>query len=777
MREPLRRALVLGWVMVVVVMAIVVIWQVMWSGPPAGRPDRAQVWGTLWAAIVIVPPVVGWGWQRRHRTVTGTSMRAEVDAAAERLAEQTLETWSRQIVERGIQAPAPVRVRWRWAADDVALPRQELTAAPSLVTDPGPLPSDAGDHPRSAQVLNSGLVTRLHDEVYARLRQGRLVLIGGPGAGKTGAMILLLLEALRYRKRMPETPRTDIPVPVWLTLGSWDPSVQTLRDWVLTQISRDHPYLGATDFGPDAIAQLFDTGRIALFLDGLDEMPEMLRRKAVELLTAEAAGRRMVITSRPGEFRQTIDLGHRQLPYTAVIELRPIGPKAAAEYLLEGQIGAARQAWQPVVQHLLADPEGVLAQTLNTPLTLSLARAAYAPDDPRGLLTRPLSDGHELRVHLLDQILIAAYPDVGERVHATYWLGWLAHKMDTQPNGPIRELRWWQVPSWIPRWRVGLTGALVGGLSVSVAVGLPLLIFDALTGGMDALIPYLLTGLVSGLLGALLVGLVSVRQVKAVAPRSMGIRWPKTPDLRSVGGMVLRIGLFVVLASWLVLVVGFRLADSLAGALSFGLIAALIFGLILGVALGVPLGLVDAWHIPLAATSDVTPRLVYQRDVRSHLVSALMGGIIGGIIGGIFGMLSGNGLTDRLGFGLVFGLILGLTLGPVSGLVSGFRAGAAPSLKFAEIALFLRGRRVRFMPLLESALDRQVLRQAGAVYQFRHADLQDRLAERYEAGLMQCRATQPTEKSPGTGADHSQTKAPGSAAPASRQNPATRNGR
>ena len=38
------------------------------------------------------------------------------------------------------------------------------------------------------------------------------------------------------------------------------------------------------------------------------------------------------------------------------------------------------------------------------------------------------------------------------------------------------------------------------------------------------------------------------------------------------------------------------------------------------------------------------------------------------------------------------------------------------------------------MPLLESALDRQVLRQAGAVYQFRHADLQDRLADRYESG-------------------------------------------
>jgi hypothetical protein len=103
------------------------------------------------------------------------------------------------------------------------------------------------------------------------------------------------------------------------------------------------PMYGLPTSGP--IAQLFDIGRIALFLDGLEEMPDMLRSKAVERLAGEAAGRRLVITSRPDEFRETIDLGRHQLPYTAVIELAPVRPRAAAEYLLEGQIGAARQTW------------------------------------------------------------------------------------------------------------------------------------------------------------------------------------------------------------------------------------------------------------------------------------------------------------------------------------------------------------------------------------------------------------------------------------------------
>jgi hypothetical protein len=112
-----------------------------------------------------------------------------------------------------------------------------------------------------------------------------------------------------------------------------------------------------------------------------------------------------------------------------------------------------------------------------------------------------------------------------------------------------------------------------------------------------------------------------------------------------------------------------------------------------------------------------------------------MGGLTGGIVGAILGVRGQAGFQNLLFYGLAFGLTLGLTLGVVSGLVSGFRAGAAPSLLFTELALLARGRRVRFMPLLETALARQILRQAGAVYQFRHADLQDRLAERYAAGI------------------------------------------
>jgi hypothetical protein len=82
-----------------------------------------------------------------------------------------------------------VQVRWYWATSDTALPREELLVSPSLSTDPKPLIESGYGADSEDQVLNSGLVTRLHDEMYARLRHGRLVLLGDPGAGKTGAMI------------------------------------------------------------------------------------------------------------------------------------------------------------------------------------------------------------------------------------------------------------------------------------------------------------------------------------------------------------------------------------------------------------------------------------------------------------------------------------------------------------------------------------------------------------------------------------------------------------
>ena len=94
------------------------------------------------------------------------------------------------------------------------------------------------------------------------------------------------------------------------------------------------------------------------------------------------------------------------------------------------------------------------------------------------------------------------------------------------------------------------------------------------------------------------------------------------------------------------------------------------------------------------------------------LVVGLAVGLGGGLAGGLVA-----GLADGIAIGIVLGLMVDLLT---------FTDNASTALLAAEVVP-----QVRFMHLLETALQRQVLRQTGAVYQFRHAALQDRLAAEY----------------------------------------------
>ena len=700
-----------GWVLVVVLGVAGVIMYVVSGDTKDEQDHRAQVWGTLLTALVVVPPVLVWGWTRSRVRPEGASTAGQVEAAADQLATRMLHEWSRQAVARGIQLPAPVRVRWQWAGPEVAGDRQEVNEFGSLGTDPSPMPGTT-----SGQVLSSGLVTRLHDRVYARLRHGRLVLIGGPGAGKTGAMIMLLLEALQHRGRVPASERTRVPVPVWLTLGSWDPHTQGVHEWVSATLARDHPYLQAVDYGPDAIAQLLREGRVALFLDGLDEMPNLFRRRALHRLTGEAAGIRVVLSSRPVEYQDAIQDDGIGLPYAAVIDLQPVGPQTAADYLLAGRTGRAQLAWQHVTDQLQADPEGVLARTLTTPLTLSLARA-LGPD-PAWLSSR-IHTEQDLRDQLLDQTLITAYPEPGRRAHATRWLGWIAHHMGT-PHDPswTRDLAWWQIPTWIQRRHLKLLAGLVFGLLVGLVVGL-------VVGLMVGLVFGLVGGLVVGLEVGLVVGLVVALVVGPKPPRQLTVRWPTRGELRTLRRFVVGLVLVGEIAGGLVGALGVGLW----GGLGVGVAIGSGFGLVVGSGVGLVVGLVDGvWARPIITSSSATPRSIYYQDVRVQAFSGLGVGLMVGLGLGIeFWLVSG------IVVGSVVGLVGGLVVGLGVGLVVGLAGGSAPSLWLLEVLFRLQGKRVRFLPLLEDALRSQVLRQAGAVYQFRHADLQDRLTHRYRS--------------------------------------------
>jgi hypothetical protein len=146
-------------------------------------------------------------------------------------------------------------------------------------------------------------------------------------------------------------------------------------------------------------------------------------------------------------------------------------------------------------------------------------------------------------------------------------------------------------------------------------------------------------------------------------------------------------------------------------------------GLMSGLVIGVGGGLGGRLRItPADLTIAADPRTVLARD-RGAFLS--------------FGLASGGS------FGLVVGLVVGLAVRPAVGLVVGLAVAFASALwgglmesawgwfAIARCCSALRGRLPwRLMAFLADAHQRGVLRQLGAVYQFRHVELQRHLATR-----------------------------------------------
>jgi hypothetical protein len=782
-----------------------------------------------WAALAAT---VAWWLRGRNAQAVGTTV-TQADAAAAWLARETAGRWRQEATARRIVTPAPASVRWRWAAAGLSVPLRDAAAVPAPGTGPAPLPDLAGP----GELLTTGVVTRLHDEVYARLRYGRLVLTGGPGAGKTAAMILLLLAALDRRGTLADGIRSQVPVPVWLTMGGWNPLSVPVADWVTGVLIRDYPALRAAQYGGDAAGTLLRSGRLALFLDGLDEMPPDLRAAAVRRLNDEGRNLRMVLTSRPDEYRAALE--DSGLDNGAVIELRPVRPEAAAAYLLRGQAGPARERWQRFADSLRANPGSVLAEALDNPLTLSLARDAYATDDPGVLADAArFPTVKAITAHLIDQLLVTAYPDERHRAHAVHWLSWIAARM-----GAGQDLRWWDIPSWVPRWQLRVARGLEAGAAAWSLVTLAawLTYWQSTATVPAAGIPvWGPPGCAIGIAVACLAGLgFPIGRAPMVPPRRQHpdtfpapTRRPHASHLerisraaldmmRAASGTLLRV--LGVLGGTLT---GYAISGSsgapagavagwIAGACwaavrdqprALSRLAAVIRPAIPGVAIGAAGGLAElsrgsgevvqfvlptaligfifgglvfdflalilrttgfgrigvprsltprwprpvwllpiwlvlsplllprwlgTWAVPAADASSATAANTYRTDRRT---SAIYASVYAVLLTMPFAAIAF--LQASASFPASPGTpheIMSLQWSSVIALVTWFTAwlgaGQVPLIHLAQLVLVPGRGRVSFRRLLDEASDRQVLRQAGAVYQFRHAALQARLTD------------------------------------------------
>jgi hypothetical protein len=356
-------------------------------------------------------------------------------AAADHLSERALSHWDEQARRQGITPTSPISVRWGIGPSDLAPANADLlsvepTRHQSQVGQAGqgggewpPLP--AGTEHRSPRSMTQGVITAWYDELYTRLGNDVLVVLGAPGAGKSGALVLLLLEALRRRHDLTAESQAGVPVPVWITCGSWNPDTTTLTAHMAEVLTRDYPGLTSIDHGGrQAPAALIDHGQLAVFLDGLDEMPSSLRPAALEAITVQAGRLPVVLTSRTEDYRAAVSSG-RFRP-AAVIELWPVDPPAAAAYLTDRQSAERIRAWQPVLNHIRNHRGSPISEVLASPLGLALASDTYANADPAKLLQPELTTPSAVLTNLLGAFLEHVYPERHSRDRVIRWLSWIA---------------------------------------------------------------------------------------------------------------------------------------------------------------------------------------------------------------------------------------------------------------------------------------------------------------------------------------------------------------
>jgi hypothetical protein len=157
------------------------------------------------------------------------------------------------------------------------------------------------------------------------------------------------------------------------------------------------------------------------------------------------------------------------------------------------------------------------------------------------------------------------------------------------------------------------------------------------------------------------------------------------------------------------------------GEVSSGVRTGLVFGLVFGIATWIAVGLLEWAETPMTDDRPRTPVTTFRRDLRLVYLKSLVGGALFGIAFWLQDVLSGTG-------GPPTGLAVGILVAVAIALGVGLHQPSGRYLATVSV-LHVRDRLpLRLLDFLDDAHRLGILRQAGPVYQFRHARLQDHLA-------------------------------------------------
>ncbi|MFJ9350176.1 NACHT domain-containing protein [Streptomyces sp. NPDC101237] len=471
-----------------------------WRHDAAAAGVLVSAIGTLVSVAALVADVLR-GDADPAPASTGEQRRRAADALAEAVREQ----WAAEARLRRLQDPEPIEVDWALADRRLAdHPQNIRRMRPAAVDRDRPAGGDGASAPLrdgGSRAQEDGVAQGHHPAAAGDTWRGpgvpaprpsepdgpargfdalpaqRLVVLGGPGSGKSVLALRFVLARLSGR-------RAGDPVPVIFPLSGWDPRRTGLRDWLTDRLATDYPPLAAVTDNSRTLARgLLDAGLVVPVLDGFDELAVPARADAVRRINAELdADLPLLLTSRTAAWAAAVTQGD-VLTAAEVVELLPLRLGTAAAHLertsrpRRGADGTSVTVWSPVLRHLARHPRSPLAEALGTPLMVSLARTVYGDTsrDPAELLDPGrFASAEALEEHLLGAFVPAAYADAEpqEAQDAVRRLVLLARELRRRDTG---RLAWWELEELLPRalrlYAPGLLSmAVLAALALPVAV-------------------------------------------------------------------------------------------------------------------------------------------------------------------------------------------------------------------------------------------------------------------------------------------------------------------
>ncbi|WP_367132272.1 MULTISPECIES: NACHT domain-containing protein [Streptomyces] len=681
-----------------------------------GLEDASALAGVL-SVVLAVPPlaVTLLVWHRRSSEPAVSSVETVIRAKRE-LAAAVRQRWTEEARRRDQDGQHPMPVVWRLATRGEAGGVVLLAGAATY---------------QEAQRQTGELADR-----FMRSQRRRLVIVGGRGAGKTTLSVQLTLSLLGTDdEHAPEL----VPVPV--SASGWNPDTE-FAAWMAGELGRSYPHVRA--LAADVPALLVGRGHVLPVLDGLDELPDAACSRVLQALDTRFGTRiPLILTCRTEEFEQALPPGDGVLTTAAVLAPEPLTPAVAAAHLRRNLPTDPAPAWRELLDGLEApgprpEPIAVIAEAVTTPLDLGLLHTTYvlsrtAPDE----LLRPgrFADAAALRGHLLDRLIPTLLersppsPDDHGGLRPRYryrpetvrrGLEFLAYCLAQTPGS--RDIRWWGLAAAaLPR-RLLPVAELLTSLILSIGAGAVVTKTAALPKDLTNTGVMTFCVLWGGILGLLCAS--NANNACLDQPRYLGAAQYRPVQLRSEQpGIILRRYIFV----------GTLLGaavDSIWTSITGGNLAmALAYGAGAGAGTGAAIGLflwADVWGRNKAGTPAGSLRA--DRSLGLCRIALLLSCA--------WGLLGLGWWGQRTDGQVIFAVLMLAVTALVVTLFSGSRAWLAYTALTAYVACMdLRSYKLprRIIPFLEDAHRLGLLRAVGPLYQFRHAEFQDYLADPHQA--------------------------------------------